>query len=585
MDIVEAVSAGKLDNSELAKTYDRFIDFLNNEPSGGRILLYFPFELIPDKDWQPASSELAGSIKRFRDIYTKKWHELLHVQDVRANFSDGDVLEPELRDGPVPRVSKVAHFIPILVKKGILSTQEVISIAENNHDEIIEDSIIDSFGVLDDLGLLTDENMRYMQKSSDKLLRDTAMVIKNADRISSNKPEDVTATEKDKDWLIGLVKQIQDDRSEIRARLETQKNVISKPRADWEKLRDEQGVVEMYSEEIASAMTEGSISAEDINNFISSNTDKVCVLTGIASIKRSLEKMVTKNPEQAREAYETFIGTFVGLWEQNDPAIQDAIEHALSHLLALKIADKKDLERLGIEIPDLGEGLQIKDDETVTEFSDIAKTIEENEELSRFVFPIVIAYGSKVKGYGRRMADKDIAVFIRPDVTDPDKPKIKNILDEMCKKHNIKGEALEFWLENKEVKTGEEAGGLKIKDSEDPKSLTGRSTFTHVLFKGVWCGQKEAMEELYAKLLSGYLKPDKTDEEKEMRRVCLEEMERDTLQYRLMHKGYANFYPERGGIHTKHSANIDSESAFWDSGYRRLATKLFLRKVFLPQSK
>jgi len=36
----------------------------------------------------------------------------------------------------------------------------------------------------------------------------------------------------------------------------------------------------------------------------------------------------------------------------------------------------------------------------------------------------------------------------------------------------------------------------------------------------------------------------------------------------------------QGGIETKNSLDIDSKSSFWDSGYRQLATKLFVSKVF-----
>ena len=67
------------------------------------------------------------------------------------------------------------------------------------------------------------------------------------------------------------------------------------------------------------------------------------------------------------------------------------------------------------------------------------------------------------------------------------------------------------------------------------------------------------------------------------RKNWLLEIERDTLQYRLMHKGNARHYPEQGGIQTENSGALDSESMFWDSGYRRVATQLFLKKVFLPQ--
>jgi hypothetical protein len=56
----------------------------------------------------------------------------------------------------------------------------------------------------------------------------------------------------------------------------------------------------------------------------------------------------------------------------------------------------------------------------------------------------------------------------------------------------------------------------------------------------------------------------------------------DNLQYRLMHKGYDIFKPSKRIAGSEHSALIDWNSAFWDEGYRRIATLGFLSKVFLP---
>src|SRR6185295_13438322 len=115
-------------------------------------------------------------------------------------------------------------------------------------------------------------------------------------------------------------------------------------------------------------------------------------------------------------------------------------------------------------------------------------------------------------------------------------------------------------------------------------SAMGDSTLTHVLFEGAWGGNKNTIRELYEKLLVDYLySKGKTVLQHDARTFWLKEIERDTLQYRLMHKGYARFFPKQGGIDTDHSSGIDSNSAFWDSGYRRLASKLFIDKVFLPQ--
>lgn len=135
---------------------------------------------------------------------------------------------------------------------------------------------------------------------------------------------------------------------------------------------------------------------------------------------------------------------------------------------------------------------------------------------------------------------------------------------------------MEFWLEA----DGDE---LSIQNFENPDSSLGDSSLPHPLL-GAWCGDRGAIEELYKKLMPGYLySKGKTIDGEAARHLWLKQMEHNTLQYRLMHKGYQRFFPEQGGIHTAHSDEIDGDSTFYDSGYRRLATKLFLDRVFLPQ--
>jgi hypothetical protein len=87
------------------------------------------------------------------------------------------------------------------------------------------------------------------------------------------------------------------------------------------------------------------------------------------------------------------------------------------------------------------------------------------------------------------------------------------------------------------------------------------------------------VRELHEKLLAEYLRPKTGTSHKSF----LEELERDILQYRLLHRGYARYFAEQGGLRRDCENEMDTQSAFWDSGYRRLATTLFIKKVFLPQ--
>jgi hypothetical protein len=57
-----------------------------------------------------------------------------------------------------------------------------------------------------------------------------------------------------------------------------------------------------------------------------------------------------------------------------------------------------------------------------------------------------------------------------------------------------------------------------------------------------------------------------------VRDVWLREMERDLLQYRLLHRGYERFHVPRDDV-------------FLDDGYRMTASTLYASHVFIPHSK
>ena len=604
MDITEAIQSGQIDPEKLAETYKQLSKFLENETSAERILLYFPFELIPPQSWRPESKALSLAVMRFLETYKQKWLDMLLVHDVRANFVDGDVLEPELRSGPIPRVSKVAHFIPILIQKGVLTTKEVIGIVQDSDDDILRESITSALTVAGDMNLLSREDTERMEESSDKQLQDLAKSVKDKSVApekaggetageKTNNEEAAANSERNYRWLSSLTEDIKKDLRGMQIHHDERLDSVTKARSDWEYKVDENAIIDKYAKEISTAISSDSISSSDIEKFLSANTEKIYSHICITAIGKSLENLAATDAKMAQEKYASFKPSFDKMWKSDEPEIQDAIERVLSRLSVLNVISKADLDTFGAQLPIFDEDPLAGKESMKIKFTEIASSIESDPKLSKYVFPIIIAYGSKIKGYGKRVADIDIAVFVKPDVDMADRPHMEKLLDGLCETHGIKDLPLEFWLENDSEKSteipkgknAEKEAGLKyrIKDFPRPDKLLGDSGLTHVLFNGVWCGNKDAVQELYAKLLTGYLAPQEELVTENQRLAWLEEMERDSLQYRLMHRGYANFYPEKGGIRTKHSDMIDSESTFWDSGYRRLATKLYLKKVFLPE--
>jgi predicted nucleotidyltransferase len=251
-------------------------------------------------------------------------------------------------------------------------------------------------------------------------------------------------------------------------------------------------------------------------------------------------------------------------------------------LNGLGLVNNEQLKTLGLSMPKLAgpfsENLKALEKET-KDIGKMAALIESNPEIAKSVYPVALVFGSRLKGYGSENSDIDIGVFVRPDVSPDDKDKLQALLQKTFQHEKVRGEIVQFRLEkNKEA--------LAVQDRENPAPWLGDSSWTHVLFGAAWTGKAEAINELREKLLVPYFyDEEKTVHGRDARGLYLEELERDTLQYRLMHKGYAKFFPPIGGIDTPHADNIDGQSMFWDSGYRRIATKLFASRVFLPKLK
>jgi predicted nucleotidyltransferase len=250
-----------------------------------------------------------------------------------------------------------------------------------------------------------------------------------------------------------------------------------------------------------------------------------------------------------------------------------------AHLSYLGIAKNTTLDSLGVKIPNLdsnfAESKELLQSETAA-LEQLIRAIGDHPELSQHLYPTVILFGSRIKGYGTSTADLDYAVLVKPGTSETARAQIQALLQQSTSQ-SISGKAVEFWLEADNDK-------LVVKDFNSPDVSLADSTWAHVLFEGVWYGDKSAIEELHEKLLTSYLySQGKKYGTRDARHTWLEEMEKDTLQYRLMHKGYARYYPKQGRLATAHSKFIDGDATFYDSGYRRLATKLFVRKVFLPK--
>jgi hypothetical protein len=240
-------------------------------------------------------------------------------------------------------------------------------------------------------------------------------------------------------------------------------------------------------------------------------------------------------------------------------------------LVALNVLQESEIQAYGITIVKFDN----PSSDVLAPYIGISDAITMDEELSTFLLPVIIASGSRIKGYGTEQSDIDFAVFVRPGIRFEDRDRIESLLSEVLEPFGITGRTFQFWLEN-------DGDLLKIRDFGTNDRYLGTSVLTHPLFACPWLGDRRSIERLYKRLLTPYLTLKEVVAFGERtRRIWLEDLESSALLYRLMHKGYYRCNPVRRSPLVSEGV-ADSDSAFWDSGYRRIATLIFLKKVFLP---
>lgn len=547
MPLPEAIAQGHLTEEVVADLYTSLSAFIGNTEYS-HALLYLPFEFLPPSTWRPASEQLQHAVEQFRTQYLATWHTLLTLQSVRANFVDGDVLEVEARTHDLPRVVKAIHLIPWLVQLEYLTAEQVVRLQQTSNNEILSQSIADTLPVLADMGFLP------------------------------SLPEETTEQNIPPMPLESLMDILKDEFARIDTEATAQD--IPKKRQAWLKSESRRKAITSAGDGIAKAITAAIITPEDFEKIGASSTDTLSQQACVEGIRKAIESTAIIDTARAADLYARHQQFLHALWEQPIPAIHEALTKTFYRLHALALVSDETLDALHLVMPALAgpfsknEGLF---EQELHEVRDVILSLESNPELAPYVYPVALLYGSRLKGYGAADADIDVGVIVRPDTPTTKQAELRAALNKAFTQKKLDGNVVEFWLT-------ETADGLAVQDPTSPDALRGESYWTHILFGAAWYGNTEIIKELREKLLVPYFSDtSKRIHHRAARALYLEELERDTLQYRLMHKGYERFYPSVGGIRTPHANHIDGESAFWDSGYRHMAIKLFGNRVFLPK--
>lgn len=521
--IEDAINKGFISEQQAKRLYDILSKQFDSNPDLKRMALYLPFEYLPSQ-LNKFSKDFAQSAELFNHAFIKVWYELLNTHDVRANFVDGDVLELELREGDLPRVVKAAHLTLKLLEKGLISFDDVKNILKDTHDELLKKSILESMAVALDLGVISEAQLSAVQQEF------------QIEELVADKHDVVKVTERRQQWL-----------DEVEHAKELEK----------------------MGEEISESIIK--------NNFSLPSSVNPEFVVGVRKAISTTEKF---DFQKAKAIYSKYVETLTSAWkESNDLNLKKELKKTFNHLHSLSIISTEKLNSLGINLPELdapsSEHLNNMESEMI-DIKKMVKSIESDPMLSEYIYPVALVFGSRLKGYGEENSDLDVAILVKPGTPFASKDKITELLSKTFVNEKIDSSIKQFWLEDKD-------DHLEIIDFDDPSIELAKSYWTYALFGGVWQGNEQLISDLQKKLLTPYFyKGGQESFGREAHSLHLEEMERDNIQYRLMHKGYERFYPPFGGVKTAHSDRIDGQSMFWDSGFRTTATKLYASKVFIP---
>ena len=570
MSLQDAVKNGFVSEDQVTNLYNSLSHELGRSPDYDRMALYLPFEYLPTTE-DMGSEKLQESANNFRQVFLESWQNLLSTQDVRANFVDGDVIELHQREGDLPRVVKAAHLIPILVERGFIQVDQVINLLETTDDSILISSVADTIPALKDLGLISDSHYAQLRNLNNETINKCLDGVDKSSDIN-------TVSAESQNFDIGEIKSVLAKKLET-ITSEVNNQAITEKRKAW--LIQEEGnrLIESISDPFAEGILNGIVTPDISEQYVTADTDPAVQKVFVDALRKALEKLSTKDQQGAEELYHQFESSILSLWNSKDNDVHGSVEKLFQRLNRLNIVSDQQFSGLGLRQPALdGSSMEnLKNIESeIKEIQSSISKIETDPLLSSTLYPVVLIYGSQIKGYGDKNSDIDVAVMVKPNTDISMREEIQGSLQNVFNHEKIRGGIVQFWLEETEQ-------GLMIKDFEHADPFIGGSYWTYLLFGSAWEGNSTVVKDLRTKVLSPYLY--ETDKElygHKARHLYLEEMERNFLQYRLMHSGYEKYYPSYGGLKTPHADRMDSRSMFWDSGYRQAATKLYAKQVFLP---
>lgn len=345
----------------------------------------------------------------------------------------------------------------------------------------------------------------------------------------------------------------------------------SERRKAWLAEQQQAAAMTTAAKEIAASIQDGLFPADLLEGALSPQTNEFARQTLVEGIYQAIA-----TGAEPGKLYDQYSPTLDRLWGVATPGLADRLISTAHRLHRLGVISDEQLAQHDISVTTLAAPLSenlktIPDD--IANLQKITAEVAVNPELSAYIYPVAVIGGSLLKGYGNLQSDVDVSVFVKPNTPREMVPQLRELLHKTFADGLGSYEPIEFWLE----RPGE-SPELQVHNFAEPDQHVADKYWTHILFNGAWVGDQTAVAEIQKNLLPGYFY-DSTNEIYGVseRQLYLERIEQDTLQYRLMHQGFARHNPLRGQV-----PGVD-DSVFWDPGYRQLATQLFMHNVFLPK--
>lgn len=520
---------GLISETQLHSLYQQLNQLLQSDEDHSRLLLYLPFEILPDMiNIVEVSPALNQSMLEFVEVYRQGWLRLLHESEPRASFVDGDIHELGMEEPE--RIRKAAHLIPELMKVGIIDTPFLLDLYNELMDSELQKSLSDGIIAARNQELISDESWNLLAKFY-------------LQTIKTNIP--TTAVD----------------------------YPISPERVKWLKTIELDKAIEESSHLLSQKISTGEINIDELK-------PELVDVGALRGIFLAAENVSTVDYLRAEAICNQAARLLKSLRREGPIKIQDEIANGLNRWHKLNLISDKTLEAYDVLPVDLSLSLPISTDKLLSEHRDMLKRASEkiatHPELSKYLYPFFLVFGSRIKGYATSNPDLDLAIMFKPDVDFTHRKSIlKTLLAEIPELSAV-DKILEFWTTRKEDQ-------ISLRPAEVEVSNMVSAPQIHFILGSAIIGDNDQAKTIMSELLLKYLDLSRFgDQKNQVRAHLIRQIELDILQYRLMHKGYRKFHSVRRRPSFNQSELINYESDFWDSGYRQTASLLYLSRVFLP---